>query len=262
MISNLEELTKHVLSKSALWLFLDYDGTLAEFAPTPETIDPNPYIADLLKRLAAKPNVRVAIISGRRLRDIQSLIPVSGIYLAGTYGIELITPEGELIQRTELKDLRIYLNRVKPKWAELIANETGFFLEDKDWALALHARFSTDADAKRILALAREVVDRELPEEKFRILGGHKFLEAAPLLAHKGETVSYLLDKSPMPNEQLLYIGDDDKDEEAFDVIQTNGGVAVRVIRDLHSSQITRADYILESPNAVNTWLETLCGKL
>jgi len=261
-ISNLEELTNQVLSKNALWLFLDYDGTLAEFAPTPEIIDPNPQIADLLIRLATKPNARVAIISGRRLRDVQSLIPVPGIYLAGTYGIELITPDGEHIQRTELKDIRTHLDMVKPKWVELIADETGFFLEDKDWALALHARFSADADAKRILALAREVVDRKLPEEKFRILGGHKFLEAAPLHAHKGQTVAYLLDKNPMPDSQLLYIGDDDKDEEAFDVIQTHRGVAVRVLKNMQSTQITKADYILDSTNAVNSWLETLCNKL
>jgi trehalose-phosphatase len=257
-ISNPEELISQVLRKQHLWLFLDYDGTLADFAPTPETINPDPQINALLTRLASKPDVRVTIISGRRLRDVQALIPVSGLYLAGTYGIELLTSEGELIQRVKLETIRPFLETVKPRWAEIIKGETGFYVEDKDWALALHAKFSQDFVAKRVLSLAREVVERELDEEQFRILGGHKFLEIAPLLAHKGKTVSYLLKHYPLPKAQLVYIGDDDKDEEAFDVIQTYQGLAIKVVNETQPAQPTRANYTLSSPAAVNAWLETL----
>lgn len=260
--SNIEQLTSQILRKQSLWLFLDYDGTLAEFASTPETIDPNPYIADLLQRLASKTGVRLAIVSGRRLRDVQALIPVSGIYLAGTYGVELESPDEKLIQRVKLEAIRPTLEVVKAKWTGIIEGEEGFHLEDKDWALALHARYSKDADAQRVLALAREVVERELPEEQFRILGGHKFLEAAPLLAHKGATVSYLLDNYPIPDAQLLYIGDDDKDEEAFEIIIERGGIAIKVINKPQISRPTRASYTLDSPSAVNAWLETVLAKL
>ncbi|MFO7584052.1 MAG: trehalose-phosphatase, partial [Anaerolineales bacterium] len=231
-ISNPEELIGQVLGKQHLWLFLDYDGTLADFAPTPETINPNPQINALLTRLVSKPDVRVTIISGRRLRDVQMLIPIPGLYLAGTYGIELLTPEGDLIQRVKLETIRPFLEMVKPRWAEIIQGETGFYLEDKDWALALHAKFSEDSAAKRILALAREIVKQELAEEQFRILGGHKFLEIAPRLAHKGKSVSYLLNHYPLPKAQLVYIGDDDKDEEAFDVIQAHQGLAIKVVNE------------------------------
>ena len=257
-ISNSEELIRQVLHKQHLWLFLDYDGTLADFAPTPETINPNPQINALLTGLVSKPNVRVTIISGRRLRDVQALIPVPGLYLAGTYGIELLTPERELIQRVKLETIRPFLEMVKPRWAEIIQGETGFYIEDKDWALALHAKFSQDSAAKQVLTLAQEVVKQELSEEQFRILGGHKFLEIAPLLAHKGKSVSYLLKHYPLPKAQLVYIGDDDKDEEAFDVIQTYQGLAIKVVNEIQPAQPTRANYTLSSPTEVNTWLETL----
>jgi trehalose-phosphatase len=257
-ISNPEELISQVLRKQHLWLFLDYDGTLADFAPTPETINPNPQINALLTRLASKPDVRVTIISGRRLRDVKALIPVSGLYLAGTYGIELLTPEGDLIRRVRLETIRPFLEMIKPRWAEIIKGETGFYIEDKDWALALHAKFSADSVAEQILALARAVVKQELAEEQFRILGGHKFLEIAPLLAHKGESVSYLLKHYPLPKAQLVYIGDDDKDEEAFDVIQAHQGLAIKVVNEAQPAQPTRANYTLSSPAEVNTWLETL----
>jgi trehalose 6-phosphate phosphatase len=257
-ISNPEELFRQVLPIRPLWLFLDYDGTLADFAPTPETINPDPQINALLTRLVSKLDVRVAIISGRRLRDVQALVPVPGLYLAGTYGIEFLTPEGELIQRVKLETIRPFLEMIKPRWAEIIKGETGFYIEDKDWALALHAKFSQDSAAKRVLSLAREVVKQELAEEQIRILGGHKFLEIAPLLAHKGKTVSYLLKHYPLPKAQLVYIGDDDKDEEAFDVIQANQGLAIKVVNETQPTQPTRANYTLSSPAEVHTWLEML----
>ena len=75
-----------------LWLFLDYDGTLADFAPTPEHVNPDPELVDLIERLARHPRFRVAVVSGRRLSHVQKLVPVPGVLLAGTYGIELQTP--------------------------------------------------------------------------------------------------------------------------------------------------------------------------
>lgn len=256
-IFDTEELARKVLFKPHLWLFLDYDGTLADFEPTPETIHPDPRLAHLLRRLASEPRVRVAIISGRRLTDVQKLVPVSGLFLAGTYGMELLTSSGKIINRVQIDDLRPYLDEVKPDWIQLITGKTGFYIEDKGMSLALHARFSSDEEAEQVLSLARETVDRILPGELFRILGGHKFLEAAPLLAHKGKTVSYLLEAFPWPEAQLVYIGDDDKDEEAFEVVKTHAGIAIKVIEET-SSQLTKADYVLTSPAAVRSWLENL----
>ena len=258
----LEELTRQALSKAALWLFLDYDGTLADFAPTPEDIIPVPQVVDLLERLAAKAAVRLTVLSGRRLADLRSLLPVPGIFLAGTYGIELQLPTGELVQRENYDSLRPFLEMVKPKWIEIVSGRAGFFLEDKGWALALHARFSEDREAEKVLALAREIVERSLPAERFRILGGHKFLEVAPVIAHKGETVYYLLDRYPLPGAQVLYIGDDDKDEEAFEAIHARGGIAVKVASSSRPSQPTEARYVLDSPSAVSSWLETLLARL
>ena len=260
--SDMDELTRQSLSGARLWLFLDYDGTLAEFSPTPGDIDLLPDVVDLLKRLASKEAVRLTAISGRRLADVRSLLPVPGIYLAGTYGVELQTPAGKLIQRANYDDIRSSLELVKPKWIEIVEHRLGFFIEDKGWSLALHARFSKDEEAQQVLIMAREAVDRSLPAERFRILGGHKFLEVAPLAAHKGNTVLYLLDQYPLPDAQLLYIGDDDKDEEAFGEIHARGGIAVKVNSGSPSAYRTEADYILDSPRAVNSWLERLYARL
>jgi trehalose-6-phosphatase len=53
----------------------------------------------------------------------------------------------------------------------------------------------------------------------------------------------------------LLYLGDDDKDEEAFEVIKAYEGVAVLVAPEPRD---TLADCRLESPVAARKWLTTL----
>ncbi|MFQ6014604.1 MAG: trehalose-phosphatase [Anaerolineae bacterium] len=242
-----------------LWLFLDYDGTLADFAPTPEDVKANPEVVALLTRLARHPRIRVAVISGRRLSHVLALLPVSGVLLAGTYGIELRTPEGERINRVEYDAIRPALDALKPRWLRLIARREGFLLEDKGWALALHARFADDNEAEEVLAGARRVATELASSELLRLLGGHKFLEVCPRLAHKGQTVDYLLDRYPWPSALPLYLGDDDKDEEAFGVIKARGGIAILVAQEPRE---TKADCRLESPQAVRHWLERLVTRL
>lgn len=238
-----------------LWLFLDYDGTLSDFAPTPDQVDPDPEIERLVERLARHPRIRAAVVSGRRLNHVEKLVPVSGILLAGTYGVELRLPDGERVERVAYDDIRPVLEALKPRWERLLADREGFFLEDKDWALAIHAKFAADDEAEEVLPAAREMATEALDPELFRVLGGHKFLEIGPKLAHKGKTVDYLLDRCAWPDALPLYVGDDDKDEEAFGVIQAHGGLAIVVSEEPRE---TCADGRLESPPDVREWLSGL----
>jgi trehalose-phosphatase len=250
------KLTKDLLGHTKrVWLFLDYDGTLAEFADTPDQVEPVPEVIELLTRLVEQASLRVAVVSGRRLEHVRSLLPVSGILLAGTYGIELLTPEGKRINRVDYANIRPALEDIKPGWGQLIAGESGFFLEDKDWALALHARFTEEDKAEQILDAARKLALEKASSGPFRILGGHRFLEIGPEAAHKGQTVDYLLEHYSWSGAMPLYVGDDDKDEEAFGVIKAHGGVAVVVAREPRSTQ---ADCRLESPQVARQWLAAL----
>jgi trehalose-6-phosphatase len=58
-----------------------------------------------------------------------------------------------------------------------------------------------------------------------------------------------------LPDALTLYLGDDDKDEVAFEAVQARGGLAFAVGDRLLDST---ADYHLPSPQAVRTWLAQL----
>jgi trehalose-phosphatase len=254
MLCTSELVNQRLVRAKRLWLFLDYDGTLADFAPTPEHVDLDLEVIDVLTRLAQRRDIRVAVVSGRQLGQIRLLLPVPGVLLAGTYGIELQTPGGRRIERVASGTIRPVLDDLKPRWERLIAGREGFFLEDKYWALALHARFADDDQANIVLEDARRMATDAASLGPFRLLGGHKFLEIGPRLSNKGQTVAYLLDHYPWPGALPVYLGDDDKDEEAFGVIKARGGVAILVAREPRNTQ---ADCRLASPRAVRHWLQT-----
>jgi trehalose-phosphatase len=146
---------------------------------------------------------------------------------------------------------------LKPRWQALIEDQPGFYLEDKGWALAIHARHASEADADRLLSEARRILDRS-NWPHCRILDGQRFLEICPQSANKGLTVKYLLERYPWPEALLVYAGDDDKDEEAFEVIQQHGGLTVKVTHANPQPGTTRADFLLASPAEVRRWLHRI----
>jgi len=251
----LDQFNQRVAQADRVWLFLDYDGTLAELAPTPDHIEPNAEVVVVVSALADHPRIRVSVISGRRLEHVEKLVPVEGILLAGTYGVEMRMPEGERKERIPFDAVRPALERIKPHWAELIAGHEGFFLEDKGWALAIHARFADPGPANQVLSAARQIAQRTAASGPFRVLGGHRFLEIGPKLAHKGKTVAHLIDRWPEADALPLYLGDDDKDEEAFDVIHAHGGYAVVVASEPRE---TEADFRFPTPQTTRQWLSRL----
>lgn len=244
-----------LLSDAArLWLFLDYDGTLAEFAATPDTINPDHKLVELIRTLVQNQNYRLAIVSGRRLAHIRTLLPVKGLWLAGTYGIELLTPEGQIIHRQSYEAVRSKIEEFKPEWESLLSARSDIYLEDKGWALAIHAKDAADQLAGGILTTARKLARRFVEANpSFRILGGHRFLEICPAEANKGIAIQYLLEKDPFEISLPVYIGDDDKDEEAFAAINTAGGVSIVVAPQ---SRQSNAHCRIENPGAVRAWLK------
>ncbi len=260
MIELARDLGKKVVEGERLWLFLDYDGTLAEFAPTPDTILPDAELIALLKRLAKyTDHLRIVIMSGRRFSHIQKLLPVPGILEAGTYGIEFQTWEGEQVCLLDFETERPFIDQVKMQWNTLIGNRPGYYLEDKRYSLALHARLAPEKEARSMLIEAAQMARQVVEKGTFQILGGNKFIEVAPVIADKGQSVSMLLKRFSWPGACIIYIGDDDKDEEAFQVVLKNDGIPIVVATE---ERPTYALHRLANPAEVRQWLTALVEQL
>lgn len=245
-------ISKKITEAETIKLFLDYDGTLADFAPSPDHVLPDEDLINLLRALSQPANIEVVILSGRRLQHIEQLVPLDGLWRAGTYGIEIINPQGELIERVNYRAIRPKLEQIKPKWHALIDDNDGFYLEDKGWSLALHARDANQYIGSQILQDAQNILQECHLGNQFRVLGGDRFLEVAPTIANKGLAVQFLVDHNDWQECLLIYIGDDDKDEEAIAVVKEYGGITIKVDR---LARETKADSTLRDPHNVREWL-------
>jgi trehalose 6-phosphate phosphatase len=249
------EVSQKLENASQIWLFLDYDGTLAEFAPTPDYIEVNQEVVSLITDLARLPEFRLAIVTGRSLPAIRQMLPVPGILAAGVYGIDMLDFEGLEINRLDISATRPVLELVKPQIAALIDGRHGFYMEDKGSALALHARFADEGEAERIMAETHQLFSEKCNSGVFQILASQRFVEICPIQADKGQTVAYILDRFPWPGALPVYLGDDLKDEKAFQVINERGGVSIRVGATLQGSQ---AQCRLASPENARKWLRNI----
>jgi len=255
MSEDISILTQKAKNAATLRIFLDYDGTLADFAPSPDMILPDPQIIFLIEDLVSSPGVYPAIISGRRLAHMQKLLPLKGLLLGGTYGIEMQLPNGDLYTRIPFEQVRPTIEKLLPLWRELIVKTTGFYLEDKGWSLALHARFADPSESIMVMTSARHIAQAQKPGSNFLLSGNSQFLELAPIEANKAMAVQLVLNEMTPKDSLIIYLGDDEKDEEAFVKILAAEGYAVRVSA---KPVETRAQYQIEGPKQVRAWLGNL----
>ncbi len=242
------------------WLFLDYDGTLAEFVSSPEDVLPDEELIALLKQLSAHPDrLRPVLLSGRRLGHIRRLAPVAGMMLAGNYGIEFRGLDGEEVLALDLEAVRPVIEQVKSAWEALLDGHRGFFLEDKGYSLALHARDAAESDLPAVIPAAQSSAERIVGSAPLRVLSVPRFVEVAPAAARKSLSVKAFVERMPWPGARVLYFGDDDRDEEAFGVARALGGDGVLVARE---PRPTQASARLDSPAQVRDFLARLAAAL
>ncbi len=237
------------------WIFLDYDGTLVPIARTPAEALPDAELTKLLSRLAGRKSFQTIVLSGRPLSSLQALLPIDGMILAGTYGAEVQMPDGRIIRHADPAALRPAVEQIRRAWGALTENRQGFFIEDKGMAVALHARFADADEAQSVMEDARREAEDLMRGEDLRLLGGDRFLEAAPANADKRLAVDWLLDRFAGRGAYPVYFGDDDKDEEAFDAIRCRSGLPI-VVGERQPE--TRALVRLHSPENVRVWLEDM----
>jgi len=214
----------------------DFDGTLSPIVERPGEAGMRGQTRILLRRLAAL--YPCVIVSGRSRADV----------LARLRGVKVARVVGNHGAETEAT-VRIPRRRIEQWKASLelaLGATPGLWVEDKDYSLAVHYRQSprkTEAN-RRILEAARNL-------EQVRVVGGKQVvnlvLDSAP---DKGDALA--IERVRLGCSWVLYVGDDDTDEDAFAL---HGNVVpVRVGR----KQRSHARYYLRTQIEMDRLLETL----
>src|SRR6187402_1745096 len=158
-------------------LFLDFDGTLADLAPEPDAVLIAPGVIPALLRLSAQLDGALAIVSGRRLADLDAFLAPLQLPLATEHGAQRRDTQGRVASLAE-PDLRALAERA----TELAAQHDGLRVEIKQAAVALHYRHAPELEAL-CLQVMQEAAGRTPGVE---LLSGKYVFEVKPANVSKG----------------------------------------------------------------------------
>lgn len=218
--SKTEEI-KSRLQDKALFLFLDYDGTLTPIVDTPDKAIISDEMREMVVRSAAEH--KTAVVSGRATDDVRSKVKVDGIYYAGSHGFEIVGPDGNVHQNPEAAKIRKSVQVIHAELSERLAHVEGSLVEDVKYTISVHYRLVSDADFPQIKAAVAAVLEKH-PD--FRRTSGKKVFEVRPKIDwDKGKAVEWIFDELNFdPGKHIaVYIGDDTTDEDAFAVLKGKG---------------------------------------
>ncbi len=236
-------------------VFLDYDGTLTPIVARPELATLAPDTAAALEALAAK--CVVGIISGRDLEDLRTMVPDLGMWLAGSHGFELFSPNGQREENEAGTRALPTLDAAERSLRDRVAGVPEAWVERKRFAIAVHYRQTPE---EHIPDLAERVREVSADTEGLRMAGGKKIFELRPDVPwDKGRALRWIMEKSGATAADALatYVGDDETDEDAFVEVRERGlGIVVGV-----DDRPTAAHHRLDSPDEVRQFLEWLARR-
>ena len=126
-------------------LFLDYDGTLVEIAPTPaEAAVADPQLRELLAELREGTAGALAIVTGRPVADIDGFLAPLRLPMAALHGLAVRGHDGNLLEAT---GATAAIEPVRTAMALFAETHSGTRMEDKGLSIALHYRGAPAAGA-------------------------------------------------------------------------------------------------------------------
>jgi len=212
------------LTRERTLFAFDFDGTLAPIVDHPNKAKMRARTLKLLRRLAAL--YPCVIVSGRARSDVlERMRGVEVSRVIGNHGAETAASNRSAHRRVALW---------KAALKREIGSVAGVWLEDKGMSLAVHYRQSTvKAKVRRqILAVTQGL-------KHVRVFGGKQVMNVVWDRAnHKGHALA--TERKRLACEWVLYVGDDENDEDAFALDGKTVPVRVGRKKDSHARYYLR----------------------
>jgi trehalose 6-phosphate synthase/phosphatase len=224
---DLDALASCLRSAERLLLLLDYDGTLVPFARAPDLAAPDRDLLDLLAALAARPGVRVHILSGRRRETLERWLGALPLGLHAEHGYwSRMTPHDAWVAPESIST--VWRPAVRRILDEATAATPGTLVEEKSASLAWHWRMAEpELGAQRAKELTQRL-EAHLQGEPAELLGGDRVVEVRPRGVSKALVVKRVLATLERPLPTIAALGDDATDDDTFRALPPEA-ITVRV---------------------------------
>jgi trehalose 6-phosphate phosphatase len=247
LFEHLSEVAEPIAAARRVFLFLDFDGTLAPIVNDPSAAVMPQATSQALAAVARSSRFEIAIVSGRSISDLEKRVGLPDIIYAGDFGFAIRGPGLSFVEpaaaaRTEVMDklVRLLESRLLPI--------PGALVENKGLTASIHFRAARESDRQQIYQIAAKTVAAS--GDLFRLFQGLSALDIRPWVHwNKGTAAQWILATTGNPFALPIYVGDDVSDEDAFSALQS--GITVRVGR----TGDTAAQYRLDDPAEVGRFL-------
>jgi trehalose-phosphatase len=249
LLEEAREEVRRFAAEPRVLLALDFDGTIAPIAPTPDAARVSPRAAQAIAELRAlgDPGLRIALVSGRRVADLERMAPPVELRV-GLHGFEIRENDSPVRIPFDTRASDAAIADLRTRLAPLAA--LGARVEDKGHAIALHVRgLDPDRAAAATEAFAEIVAGLRQRGAPISALAGKAVIEARPTAASKASALASLVEAMSGP--RLVFAGDDTTDEEVFAAFPAELTIAV-----FETDRPTRARTRLRSPDEVAEFLE------
>lgn len=231
-------------------LFLDLDGTVLDIAQSPTEVITPPDLTAALRRLQAQLDGAVAILTGRKIEDVDRLLAPLRLPAAGVHGSEFrLEPAGDV----EIGSREVPA-RLVDAVADFVASIPGLLLEHKGISVAVHYRAVPEM---------RPILETELRRlldhhgSSLALSHGRRVFELVPEGTSKGTALARLM-RSPRFRERIpVVIGDDMPDEAALAAAAEFGGIGLKV----QGEHFAAGETHFQGPGDVRRWLRDLAQR-
>jgi len=245
---------KNQLNDKEIFLFLDYDGTLAPISNSPEKALLPIKTRKLLEKLSESPFCEVAIVSGRSVLDLKQMVQLKNIIYIGNHGLE-IKDRLSLTNILQPKEIRYALWDSYKRLYDDLRDISGIIIENKKFTLSVHYRMVATNFTGKVKHAVKKIMEPHLIKGTLKINYGKKVIEIKPPGNwNKGSAARHLLSNKNIPNNIIpICIGDDITDEDLFLALKGNG-LTIRVGKPA----LSHATYYIESIIKVQKLLDNI----
>jgi trehalose 6-phosphate phosphatase len=223
LFEHLAEVAGEIGAARHLLLGLDFDGTLAPIVSRPKDAAMPEETRSLLQCLATRPDMTVAIVSGRALRDLARRMD-SHVILAGNHGLE-IGGRGLNFQHEQAERHRVMLHWMCGQLSRALSRIPGAWVEEKGLTASVHFRSAEESRKDEIALIVSGIAETDC--DGFEVRKGNQVLEILPRVTwNKGSAVRWILEQLQGESTALCYLGDDVTDEDVFGTLD---GITIRV---------------------------------
>lgn len=234
-----------------LALFLDLDGTLLDITAVPTDVSAPAGLSVTLGQLQRTLGGAVAILTGRKIDEVDRLLAPARLTAAGVHGSEFrLQPEGaiEVVSGAVPAPLVAAVER-------LARSIPGVLVEHKGIAIAVHYR-AVPAMEPLLEAELRGLLDAH--DARLVLSCGRRVLELTPQASSKATALERLMREPTFRGRRPVMIGDDQPDAAALDAAVTLGGLGLKVAGEHFQGGGT----YFTGPAQVRRWLHELAMTL